>query len=254
MFLSFKFAILSSTDLFVEGLPMIIFKDVSKNFNSLAALANISCDIDTGEFVFLVGPSGAGKSTLLKLIIRDELPSNGSIFFDDVEINKLSSSQVPHLRRKVGTIFQDFKLLPQRTIFENVSFPLEILGLDDDEIAKATYEILELVGLKDKASYFPNQLSGGEAQRAATARAMVMRPEVILADEPTGNLDSASAWEVMQLLGKLNSLGTTVIMATHNIDISTSLPHRMLEIRDGRIVKDTKEKKAKGEEVKKSKK
>ena len=229
---------------------MIAFHEVSKRYNSLAALADVSFEIENGEFVFLLGPSGAGKSTLLKLIIREEVPSAGRVFFDGLEINKIPTRQVPALRRRVGTIFQDFKLLPQRTVFENVAFPLEIIGLDDDEIEKSTSETLSLVNLDQRASNFPDQLSGGEAQRTAIARAMVMRPEVILADEPTGNLDPASAWEVMKLLDRLNSLGTTVVMASHNMDITSSLPHRNLEIAEGRIVNDTKQKKTKTSERK----
>ncbi|HEX7456732.1 MAG TPA: cell division ATP-binding protein FtsE [Candidatus Nanoarchaeia archaeon] len=230
---------------------MINFHEVSKRYNSLAALADISLEIETGEFVFLIGPTGAGKSTLLKLIIREELPTSGRVFVGDTEVSSLSPTQVPFLRRRVGTVFQDFKLLPQRTVLENVAFPLEILGLDDSEIEKVSKETLSLVSLEDKAEHFPYQLSGGEAQRTAIARAMVLRPEVILADEPTGNLDAASAWEIMQLLGRLNSLGTTVIMATHNMDISTSLPHRNLEIQKGRISRDSKEKKSKASAAKK---
>ena len=230
---------------------MINFHDVTKHYNSTTALADVSLEIPDSEFIFLVGPSGAGKSTLLKLIIREELPSSGRIFVGNTEVNKLSSSQVPHLRRRVGTIFQDFKLLPQRTVFENVAFPLEILGLDDDEIESVTKDTLALVDLGHLADHFPGQLSGGEAQRTATARAMVLRPEVILADEPTGNLDAGSAWEVMQLLDRLNRLGTTVIMATHNMDISSSLPHRTLEIQKGRIVHDSKQKGTKSPAAKK---
>jgi cell division transport system ATP-binding protein len=230
---------------------MITFHEVSKQYNSLAALNDVSLEIPAGEFVFLVGPSGAGKSTLLKLIIREELPSRGRVFVGDTDVTSLGSGQVPHLRRRVGTIFQDFKLLPQRTVLENVAFPLEILGLEDTEIENITKDTLALVNLEKVASHFPYQLSGGESQRAAIARAMVLRPEVILADEPTGNLDMASAWEVMQMLDRLNSLGTTVIMATHNMDISTSLPHRKLEIQKGRITHDTKEKKTKTSSAKK---
>ncbi|OGY25334.1 MAG: cell division ATP-binding protein FtsE [Candidatus Woykebacteria bacterium RBG_16_44_10] len=221
---------------------MIAFREVSKQYDSLIALADVSFEVADSEFVFLVGPTGAGKSTLLKLIIREELPSSGKVFVDSLEISDLPASRVPHLRRRVGTIFQDFKLLPQRTVFENVAFPLEILGLPDHEIEKTTKEILELVGLEHKTNHFPTQLSGGEAQRTAIARAMVLRPEIILADEPTGNLDARSAWEVMQLLARLNNLGTTVLMATHNMDITSSLPHRKLELQKGRVVYDTKQK------------
>ncbi len=230
---------------------MIGFHEVSKHYNSLSALNDISFEIPTGEFTFLVGPSGAGKSTLLKLIIREELPSSGKVFVGDTDVTSLRSSQVPHLRRRIGTIFQDFKLLPQRTLLENVAFPLEILGLEDDEVEEITRETLALVSLDKVASHFPYQLSGGEAQRAAIARAMVLRPEVILADEPTGNLDMASAWEVMQMLDRLNSLGTTVVMATHNMDISTSLPHRKLEIQKGRITHDSKDRRVKTPATKK---
>jgi len=233
---------------------MITFHEVSKQYNSLAALADVSLEIADSEFVFLVGPTGAGKSTLLKLIIREELPTAGQVFVDGLEVSSLPSSHVPQLRRRVGTIFQDFKLLPQRTVFENIAFPLEILGLSDEEIKKTTKDILELVGLEDKSHHFPSQLSGGEAQRTAIARAFVLRPEIILADEPTGNLDAASAWEIMKLLGRLNNLGTVVIMATHNMDISSSLPHRKVEMQKGRIVRDSKQKGTKSHEAgKKSK-
>ena len=222
---------------------MIEFKQVSKRYNGYTALADIDLSIEDSEFVFLIGPSGAGKTTLLKLLIREELPTQGRIILDGLDLTTLPQAKLPILRRKIATIFQDFKLLPQKTVFENVSFPMEILGLSDEEISRATKEMLEVVRLKDKATHFPNQLSGGETQRAAIARAMIMRPDVLLADEPTGNLDAQSAWEVMQLLGKLNRLGTTVIMATHNQDISSSMGNREIEITDGRIVKDTKVKK-----------
>lgn len=222
------------------GLPVIVFHEVSKQYDGVNALADINLEIGDSEFIFLTGKSGAGKSTLLKLIIREEQPTTGKVFVDDLEVSELPSSYIPTLRRKVATIFQDFKLLPQRTVFENVSFPLEILGLDDTQIRKTAEEILTLVGLEKKLNNFPYQLSGGEAQRTAIARAMVLRPEIILADEPTGNLDSGSAWEVMQLLGKLNSLGTTVVMATHNTDIFSSLPHRILVLDEGRIRAESK--------------
>lgn len=230
---------------------MIAFRDVSKNYNSHIALADISFEISPSEFIFLVGPSGAGKSTLLKLIIRDDTPSKGSIFVDGLDIAGLRSHEVPHLRRKVGTVFQDFKLLPQRTVFENVSFPLEILGLDDMEIKKVVDDTLSLVNMAEKGTNFPHEISGGEAQRTAIARAMVLRPEIILADEPTGNLDLGSAWEIMQLLNKLNSLGTTIVMATHNTDITGGLTHRKIEIQKGRLVSDSKEKGMKAKSVKK---
>ena len=227
---------------------MISFHKVTKQYNGQPAIAEVSLEIPDSEFVFVVGPSGAGKSTILKLIIREELPSRGKVFVDEWDIANLSDQLIPHLRRKVGTVFQDFKLLPQRTVYENIAFPLEIVGLGDAEIDSNVREILELINLAGKADHFPLQLSGGEAQKVAIARAMILRPEILLADEPTGNLDPQSAWEIMQLLAKLNDLGTTVIMATHNMDISSSLPHRKIHLMEGRLVKDTKDKKGKKEE------
>lgn len=232
---------------------MISFTNVSKKYGGHNALDNLDLEIPDSEFVFLIGHSGAGKSTLLKLIIREEIPTSGRIMVDDWEVSTLHEKQVPTLRRKIGTIFQDFKLLPQRTVYENIAFPLEIMGLPDDEIAEAATEALKMVNLTDKTDNFPWELSGGESQRTAIARAMVMRPEIILADEPTGNLDPQSAWEVMQLLTKLNSLGSTIIMATHNLDISSSLPHRRVEIQKGKVVKDTKQKGEKSEPKEESK-
>lgn len=227
---------------------MISFHKVTKQYNGQPAIAEVSLEIPDSEFVFVVGPSGAGKSTILKLIIREELPSRGKVFVDEWDIANLSDQLIPHLRRKVGTVFQDFKLLPQRTVYENIAFPLEIVGLGDAEIDSNVREVLELINLAGKADHFPQQLSGGEAQKVAIARAMILRPEILLADEPTGNLDPQSAWEIMQLLAKLNDLGTTVIMATHNMDISSSLPHRKIHLMEGRLVKDTKDKKGKKEE------
>lgn len=221
---------------------MIQFSSVSKKYNSGYALENLNLEIPDSEFVFLIGHSGAGKSTLLKLLIREEMPTTGRVLVDEWEVSTLPDEYVPTLRRKVGTIFQDFKLLPQRTVFENVSFPLEVMGLPDNEINDMVEDALKLVNLETRGSSFPGQLSGGEAQRTAIARAMVLRPEIILADEPTGNLDPQSAWEVMQILTKLNSMGSTIIMATHNLDITSSLPHRRVEIQKGKIVKDTKKK------------
>lgn len=221
---------------------MIQFSSVSKKYDSGYALEDLNLEIPDSEFVFLIGHSGAGKSTLLKLIIREEMPTSGRVVVDDWEVSNLPDQNLPTLRRKVGTVFQDFKLLPQRTVFENVSFPLEVMGIPDNELSDLVMEALKLVNLEQKATSFPSQLSGGEAQRTAIARAMVLRPEIILADEPTGNLDPQSAWEVMQILTKLNQLGSTVVMATHNQDITSSLPHRRVEIQKGKIVKDTKKK------------
>jgi len=245
LFFSFESVILKNDQVVGSDLLMISFHEVSKHYDSLVALADVSFEVADAEFVFLVGPTGAGKSTLLKLIIREDLPTSGKVFVDSLEVSSLPDSRIPHLRRQVGTVFQDFKLLSQRTVFENIAFPLEILGLPDEEIEKTTKETLEMVNLEHKSNHFPVQLSGGEAQQTAIARAMVLRPEIILADEPTGNLDAGSAWEVMKLLGHLNSLGTTVIMATHNMDITSSLPHRKIELQKGRVVADSKQKGAK---------
>lgn len=219
---------------------MIRFSEVSKKYGQDFALQGLNLDVVDGEFVFLIGHSGAGKSTLLKLVIREETPTSGKVLVDDWEVSNLEDKNLPILRRKVGTIFQDFKLLPQRTVYENVSFPLEVMGLDDSEIYDTVMETLKLVNLEEKAGHFPGQLSGGESQRTSIARAMVLRPEILLADEPTGNLDPQSAWEVMQILTKLNTLGSTIVMATHNTDITSSLPHRRIEIKSGKIVGDTK--------------
>ncbi len=230
---------------------MIRFSEVSKKYGQDFALQGLNLDVIDGEFVFLIGHSGAGKSTILKLVIREEIPTAGTVVVDDWEVSTLEDKNLPILRRKIGTIFQDFKLLPQRTVYENVSFPLEIMGLEDSEIYDTVMETLKLVNLEDKASNFPGQLSGGESQRTSIARAMVLRPEILLADEPTGNLDPQSAWEVMQILTKLNTLGSTIVMATHNIDITSALPHRRIEIKSGKIVGDTKKEGAKEEKDRK---
>jgi cell division transport system ATP-binding protein len=219
---------------------MINFQQVTKRYaNGTTAVVDIDLEVPDRQFLFIVGPSGAGKSTLLKLIIREEVPSEGKVFVDKWDVTKLPGRKVPHLRRQIGTVFQDFKLLPKKTVFENVAFALEIIGRTSKEIKEVTEEVLELVGLKDQRNLFPNQISGGEAQRVAIARAIVQKPPFVLADEPTGNLDAKSAWEIMAILQKLNELGTTVIMATHNIDIVQTLPHRMVEIEHGRIIKDS---------------
>lgn len=229
---------------------MIEFEGVSKIYpDGTKALEKIDLKIEDGEFLFVVGPTGAGKTTLLKLLIRQQIPTEGKIFIDSSEITSLPKRTIPSLRRRIGVVFQDFKLLPQKTVFENVSFPLEILGFPQEEIEEATLEILKLISMEDKKDLFPNQISGGEGQKAAIARAFVLKPEIILADEPTGNLDSKSGWEVMKLLSKLNELGSLVIMATHNVDIVSTLPHRMVTIEEGKIIKDLRPKARKAHEV-----
>ncbi len=218
---------------------MIHFKNVTKLYPPhMAALENINLIIKPKEFVSIVGSSGAGKSTLLRLLIGEELPTMGEIIVGDVSINSLSNSELPYLRRKIGIVFQDYKLLPAKTTYENIAFAREASGRDDLEIAEDVPQVLSLVGLEDKAECFPYQLSGGEKQRVAIGRALVHRPDILVADEPTGNLDPVNTWEVVDLLIKLNELGTTVILATHDNAIVNSLKRRVVLMDKGRIIKD----------------
>lgn len=221
---------------------MIQFEHITKRFgpNSLA-LDDITLGIKQGEFTFVVGPSGAGKSTLLRILTREIRPTSGKIMVGGVDITKIKDKDVPNLRRKVGVVFQDFKLLDDRTVFEQVALALEVLGKNDEEIAKMVEHILKLVEIWDKRNLFPKQLSGGEAQRTAIARAVVGKPDVLLADEPTGDLDPKTAWGVIQLLNEINSWGTTIFMATHNKEIVNTLKRRVVVLKNGRIVKDSKE-------------
>ena len=223
---------------------MILFDDVSKKFgaNSLV-LENINFKIEDGEFVFLVGPSGAGKTTILRLINKEILPNNGSIFLDDWEVNKLPNRLVPHLRRKVGFVFQDFKLLHDRTIAENIAVTLEILGKSKKEIEARISKVLSFVHLDVKANFFPKQLSLGEQQRVAIGRAMAGEAKLLLADEPTGNLDPKTSWEILKIMNTINKDGTTVLMASHNVDIVNSLKKRVIKISSGKITRDEKKSK-----------
>ena len=217
---------------------MIIFEEVSKIYPNTVALEKINLKINSKEFVTIVGQSGAGKSTLLKLLTAEELPTGGRVLLDDIEVNKLKSQDLPYLRRKIGSIFQDFKLLPNKTAYENVSFSLEVAGRSQEEIRETVPQILDLVGLKNYMTIFPHQLSGGERQRVAIARALVLRPDIIVADEPTGNLDPLNTWDVIRLLVKINELGTTVILATHNREIVNTLGKRVVSMDSGRIARD----------------
>lgn len=220
---------------------MILFENVTKKFGSTLALDDISLNIKQGEFVFIVGPSGAGKSTLLRILTREIVPTSGKTMVGNHDIAKIKDKDVPSLRRKVGVVFQDFKLLDDRTVFENVALTLEVLGKSNEEISKLVEHILKLVEIWDQRNLFPRQLSGGEAQRTAIARAIVGKPDVLLADEPTGDLDPKTAWGVIQLLNEINSWGTTILMATHNQEIVNTLKRRVVTLKDGKITKDNKE-------------
>jgi len=218
---------------------MIRLQDVTKRYpNGLVALHNVSLSVGEGEFAFLIGPTGAGKSTLLRLLYRAEAPSEGRVFLGGREITHLPAGQVPALRRSMGVVFQDFKLLPRRTAYENVAFALLVTGTPPDEIRARTRQVLEVVGLEGRADALPWQLSGGEQQRVSIARALVHRPRLLLADEPTGNLDPRSSWEIVQLLSRINLRGTTVLVATHNRTIVDILRRRVIELAGGRIVRD----------------
>lgn len=218
---------------------MILFDRVTKSYNREAtALSRINLHIEPKEFVSIVGASGAGKSTLIKLITKEEAQTSGKIIVAGTDYDKLKKRQVPHLRRKIGVVFQDFKLLPNKTVFENVSFALEIVGASNKTIKHSVPRVLKLVGLANKATHFPAQLSGGERQRVAIARAVVRQPKILIADEPTGNLDPKHAWDIITLLLKINKYGTTVLLTTHNQDIVNALKRRVITLKDGRIIRD----------------
>ena len=218
---------------------MIELKDVSTIYDDdFMALDAVNLEIKDGEFVSLVGPSGAGKSTLLRLMTREIKPSHGEVLIDGVNIADLSASEVPLLRRKIGTIFQDFKLLSRKNAFENVAFALEVSGAEPEEIAEDVPKVLNIVGLTDKAKNFPHQMSGGEKQRLAIARALIHRPRILLADEPTGNLDMVNSYDVVKLLMKINEFGTTVILATHNREVVNAIGKRVISMERGKVVRD----------------
>ncbi len=220
---------------------MIQLQDVSKIFGTgIAGLSNISLEVEKGEFVFLVGETGSGKTTLLKLLIRDSLPTEGTIIIDEWDIGKLPENRVPHLRKKVGVIFQDLKLLMDRTIFENILLPLQVAARIPQEAANRVDELLEEVGMTQHKEKFPLQLSGGELQRIAIARALALSPEILLADEPTGNLDEKTAFEIVDLLSRINQSGTTILMATHNMNIVKKVNQRVISLEKGKLVGDTK--------------
>src|SRR3954469_2360239 len=219
---------------------MILLDRVTKTYGKTAtpALDRISLHVEPKEFVIVVGQSGAGKSTLLKLLTREERQTSGKIIIGGIDYDKLRDKDIPLLRRKIGVVFQDFKLLPNRTVFENVAFALEVVGMGNREIRHTVPKVLDIVNLKGKEHNMPNELSGGERQRVAIARAIVRQPKILIADEPTGNLDPKYAWDIIKILEKINRYGTTVVLTTHNQEIVNKLKRRVITIKDGRIASD----------------
>ena len=220
---------------------MIHFDRVSKIYNgNSVALDDITLSIASGELVSIVGHSGAGKTTILKMLLAEEAPSSGTVFFESIDINAIPRQRLPKYRKRIGTIFQDFRLLPHKTAFENIAFAMEAAGRSDEEIESDVPHVLELVDLSDKIWNFPHELSGGEKQRVAIARAIINQPDLIIADEPTGNLDPINTFEVVQILKKINDLGTTVLLTTHNKGVIDSLANRVITLDSGKIIRDDK--------------
>ncbi|MGI8930612.1 MAG: cell division ATP-binding protein FtsE [Candidatus Limnocylindria bacterium] len=219
--------------------PVISLTDVWMTYpNGKVALADISVEIPSADFVFLVGPSGAGKSTFIRLLIREQLPTSGRVRVAGRDLLRMRRGQVPDLRRRIGIVFQDFRLLPSKTVYENVAFALEVTGAPRPMVRERVPLLLNLVGLHEHAHHLPTQLSGGEQQRAAIARALVHDPPILIADEPTGNLDPVTSWDIIQLLIQINQLGTTVLMATHNQEIVNAMRRRVLALENGHLVRD----------------
>lgn len=220
---------------------MITFDHVSLNYDARhTALSNINIHIDKGEFVFIVGPSGAGKSTFVKILTHELVPETGSVIVNNIKINKLKPSKVPYYRRSLGIVFQDFRLLSEKTIFENIAFVLRVTGAKSKDIKERVNKVLDLVGLRGKEKELPSKLSGGEQQRVAIARALVNQPTLLIADEPTGNLDPKTSEEIMKLFTEINHMGTTIIMVTHNKDLVNAMHKRVVNIEEGHIVNDVK--------------
>ncbi len=221
---------------------MIYFNNVSKVYNKDAvAIEDVTLTVTAGEFVSIVGHSGAGKTTLVKMIVAEDTPTEGTVFFESLDVHKLKSDDLTKLRRRIGVVFQDFKLLPNKTAYENIAFAMEAVGKTNEEIASDVPHVLELVDLGSRIFHFPHQLSGGEKQRLAIARAIINQPELIIADEPTGNLDPVSTFDVIQILKKINDLGTTVIMTTHNRGVVESVGKRVVTMEKGKVVRDDKD-------------
>ena len=218
---------------------MLKMTDVSKVYpGGSVALQNVDIHIEPGEFVFVVGPSGAGKSTFIKMLFREVLPTTGSIFVNGVDILSLTPNEIPYMRRQLGIIFQDYRLLPDRTVYENVAFAMEVIETPRRKIKRRVLNVLDLVGLRHRANAYPNELSGGEQQRIAIARAIVNDPIMVIADEPTGNLDPETSWDIMEIFKEINAEGTTIVMATHDKEIVDAMGKRVIAIEDGHIVRD----------------
>lgn len=221
---------------------MLIMSDVSKVYpGGSTALQNVNVHIEPGEFVFVVGPSGAGKSTFIKMLFREVLPTTGSIFVNGMDILSLSPKEIPFMRRQLGIIFQDYRLLPDRTVYENVAFAMQVIEAPHRKIKRQVMNMLDLVGLRHRANAYPNELSGGEQQRIAIARAIVNDPVFVIADEPTGNLDPETSWDIMEIFKEINDTGTTIVMATHDKEVVDAMGKRVIAIEHGRIVRDEKE-------------
>lgn len=219
---------------------MIHFDKVTKEYKNLVALDDVNFSIHPGEFVSIVGHSGAGKTTLLKMLLIEEEPTAGKVFFESVDVHSINTKDIPDFRKRIGVVFQDFRLLPHKTAYENIAFAMEVAGQSDEMIRADVPEVLELVDLTDKAENFPHELSGGESQRVAIARAIVNQPDIIIADEPTGNLDPLSTHEIIEILKKINEMGTTVILTTHNKGVIDSLSKRVITMENGRVIRDDK--------------
>lgn len=219
---------------------MIHLKNVTKIYekNGVTALDKVTIDIERGEFVFIVGTSGSGKSTLMKLLMHEEIPTAGEVFVDGRDVVRLTRKEVPYLRRGLGVIFQDYRLLEDKTVYENVAFAMQVIEAPRKIIKRSVDAVLDIVGLREKSKHFPAQLSGGEQQRVAIARAIVNDPKIVIADEPTGNLDPATTWDIMDIFLRINVAGTTIVMATHDRDIVNRLKKRVIEIEGGKIVRD----------------
>ena len=221
---------------------MLIMNDVSKVYpGGSVALQDVNVHIEPGEFVFVVGPSGAGKSTFIKMLFREVLPTTGSIFVNGTDILSLTPKEIPFMRRQLGIIFQDYRLLPDRTVYENVAFAMQVIEAPHRKIRRQVNNVLDLVGLRHRSNAYPNELSGGEQQRIAIARAIVNDPVFVIADEPTGNLDPETSWDIMEIFKEINSAGTTIVMATHDKDVVDAMGKRVIAIEQGRIVRDEKE-------------